>query len=199
MNNIISSLHYKTLCGSHEESFDEFDHLFVIFQDKPILLFPLLIPVFPVFRSPFLVPVPTHFVIIDNHAQPYASRHAVASTIATRIGLSLGLQGLQIIYVDQINDSSSSSYLRDELVTNVWVVVATPHLQRDAPSTPTRPRTRCEHTAYRSDSYITPLYPTPPEGRPQHPHPPPHTLHSEHAQRSWHGEMSVETVTNQLT
>ena len=30
-------------------------------------------------------------------------------TIATRIGLSLGLQGLQIIYVDQINDSSSSS------------------------------------------------------------------------------------------
>ena len=33
----------------------------------------------------------------------------MASTIATRIGLSLGLQGLQIIYVDQINDSSSSS------------------------------------------------------------------------------------------
>ena len=35
--------------------------------------------------------------------------YLVASTIATRIGLSLGLQGLQIIYVDQINDSSSSS------------------------------------------------------------------------------------------
>ena len=34
--------------------------------------------------------------------------YLVASTIATRIGLSLGLQGLQIIYVDQINDSSSS-------------------------------------------------------------------------------------------
>ena len=35
--------------------------------------------------------------------------YLVASTIATRIGLSLGLQGLQIIYVDQINYSSSSS------------------------------------------------------------------------------------------
>ena len=37
--------------------------------------------------------------------------YLVASTIATIIGLSLGLQGLQIIYVDQINDSSSSSSL----------------------------------------------------------------------------------------
>ena len=34
----------------------------------------------------------------------------IAVYTVTRIGLSLGLQGLQIIYMDQINDSSSSSY-----------------------------------------------------------------------------------------
>ena len=39
----------------------------------------------------------------------YIVSYLVAFTIATRIGLSLGLQGLQIRYVDQINYSSSSS------------------------------------------------------------------------------------------
>ena len=36
----------------------------------------------------------------------YIVSYLVAFTIATRIGLSLGIQGLQIRYVDQINYSS---------------------------------------------------------------------------------------------
>ena len=54
--------------------------------------------------------------------------YLVASTIATRIGLSLGLQGLQIIYVDQINDYTSS-YVTDLLPAN-----------RAGLQTPTQPR-----------------------------------------------------------
>ena len=56
----------------------------------------------------------------------YIVSYLVAFTIATRIGLSLGLQGLQIRYVDQINYSSDDD---DDARYLVYLGMSMPNLR----------------------------------------------------------------------